>query len=333
MHIDHDNLALSTESDVEQKIIMPLLTGTMYLDIPADKIFTKQYMAPTPLDKAAGREGGYYPDYAIWMRGFPVLIVEAKAPDVPAEVGYREASLYARHLNQSYRTNLNPCRFLVATNGKTLLFGYWDSQPEIVVAVDNLRLGSKDLEHLQQCCHKRLLEAHAVDCVQRVRARNSICPYNLAGGQALLHAKLPVNSFAADLSPILRLYFSSSYQEYSREIMTRGYVSSAEVTEYDRVLEALLKDHLTTRRGTIVRELQPGRHDEVNVEHAILEFDELRPEAGQLQIVQGAVGSGKSLFIRRYKEALQSAELRERTRWAFIDFNSSPPSFPKGKSG
>jgi hypothetical protein len=331
MHIDHDNLVLQTESDVEQKVIMPLLGGSIYLDVPADKIFTKQYLAPTPLDKAASRVGGYYPDYAIWMRGFPVLIVEAKAPDVPPEVGYREASLYARHLNQSYPTNLNPCRFLIATDGKTLLFGYWDSQPEVVVKVDNLRLGSKDLEHLQQCCHARLLEAHALDCVQRVRARNSVYPYNLAGGQALLHAKLPVNSFAADLSPILRLYFSSSYQDYNREIIERAYVSLAEVTEYDRVLEALLKDHLTARRGTIVRELQPGRHGEENVEHAILEFDQLRPEAGQLQIVQGAVGSGKSLFIRRYKDVLQSPEICERTRWAFIDFNSSPPSLSQGE--
>lgn len=42
------------------------------------------------------------------MRGFPVLIVEAKAPDIASELGYREASLYSIHLNQDYPADLNP---------------------------------------------------------------------------------------------------------------------------------------------------------------------------------------------------------------------------------
>src|ERR1039458_2780176 len=117
MHIDHDNLKLVSESDVEQMVVMPLLAEDIYLEIPQEKIFTKNYLAPALLDKTAGRTGGYYPDYTVWMRGFPLLVVKVKAPAVPAETGYREASLYARHLNQSYPTNLNPCRFLLATNG------------------------------------------------------------------------------------------------------------------------------------------------------------------------------------------------------------------------
>ena len=149
MHIDHDNLILSNESDVEQKLLMPLLAEAIYLDIPQDKIFPKQYLAPTILDKSAGKSIGYYPDYTVWMRGFPLLVVEAKSPEVPTEVGYREASLYARHLNQLYPTNLNPTRFVLATNGKTLLAGFWDSPPVLELQVPNLRLGSVDLEKLQ----------------------------------------------------------------------------------------------------------------------------------------------------------------------------------------
>jgi hypothetical protein len=96
------------------------------------------------------------------------------------------------------------------------------------------------------------------------------------------------------------------------------------VTEYDRILEALLKERLAVQRGTIVEELNPGKYGEEHVAHAISDFQESRPPGGQLQIVQGAVGSGKSLFIRRYKEATQSPDLANVTRWAFIDFNSSP---------
>jgi|SRR5579863_6762140 len=95
MHIDHDNLVLQTESDVEQKVIMPLLVGEAYLGIASSKVFTKSYLAPSVLDKKAKRKSGYYPDYAVFMRSFPVLIVEAKAPSVPPEVGYREGLLMA----------------------------------------------------------------------------------------------------------------------------------------------------------------------------------------------------------------------------------------------
>jgi hypothetical protein len=325
MHIDHANLLLTSESDVEQKVIMPLLTGAGFLDLPLDQIYTKEYLAPTELDKKAGKTGGYYPDYSVWIRSFPLMIVEAKAPDVPSEEGYREASLYARHLNQGYRTGLNPSRFILATNGNTLLFGYWDCDPVLRVEIMNLRQGTNDLEKLRECCHVRVLQAYALDCVQHIQSEHSVYPYNLVGGQALLHARPPLNSFAADLSPILRRYFSSSNQEDSREIIERAYVSSAEITEYDRVLEAFLKDRLFYRGDTVVQQLNPGRHAEEHVEKAISDFSNARPKGGQLQIIQGAVGSGKSLFMRRYRQALQSNTLSDRTRWAFVDFNASPP--------
>lgn len=324
MHIDHDKLVLETESDVEQKVIMPLLTSGGYLGIPESRVFTKKYLAPTELDKRAGRVTGYFPDYSVWMGGFPVLIVEAKAPDEPVEAGYREAALYARHLNQSYPTNVNPCRFLIATNGKVLAFGYWDSMPVLEVPIGDLRPGSKYLEGLKEDCGAASLDFHAAKCLRQIRNADFLYPYDLAGGSALLNAKYPVNAFAAGLSPILRRYFSSSNVDNSREIVERAYVNSAEVTEYDRILEALLKDRLSVQRGTIVQELEPSRSGEPHVERAIADFDRTRPQAGQLQIVQGAVGSGKSLFIRRYKEVLQPLGSAKAVRWAFIDFNSSP---------
>ena len=324
MHIDCDNLALETESDVEQKVVMPLLAGEAYLGIPSKAIFTKKYFAPSLLDKNAGRAGGYYPDYAAFMRSFPVLIVEAKAPDVPAEVGFREASLYARHLNQGYPPDLNPCRFILATNGKELLFGHWDANPILRLQVPHLRVGSSELQQLQQWCNADHLEVHAIACLQHTSTEQFISPYALAGGVAVLNAKLAVNDFAAELSPILRRYFSPSSQESNREIYELAYVDSTEITEYDRILEALLKDRLSVQRGTIVQKLEPGRRGEEHVERAISDFSRERPPSGQLQIVQGSVGSGKSLFIRRYKELLQPEGLATRTRWAFVDFNSSP---------
>jgi hypothetical protein len=85
MHIDHDGMVLQSESDVEQKLIMPLLTGAAYLDILESRIKTKEYLAPTEINRKAGQTSGHFPDYSVWFRSFPCLIVEAKSPEVSAE--------------------------------------------------------------------------------------------------------------------------------------------------------------------------------------------------------------------------------------------------------
>jgi hypothetical protein len=81
---------------VELKVVRPLLMSPNFLAIPASSIKGKTYLAPAPLDKRAEKTGGYYPDFSVWEFGFAVLIVEAKEPDVPVAVGFREACLYAR---------------------------------------------------------------------------------------------------------------------------------------------------------------------------------------------------------------------------------------------
>jgi type I site-specific restriction endonuclease len=140
---------LVTEADVEHKVIYPLLSDGNYLAINGRHIRTKEYLAPTKLDKAAERTTGYFPDYSIWEKAFPLMIVEAKRPSVSVEVGYREAALYAQNLNQKYRTGVNPCRFVMASNGLRVLFGYWDAAPVFDEEVENLVIGSQALERMK----------------------------------------------------------------------------------------------------------------------------------------------------------------------------------------
>ena len=86
------NLALGissvvTKADVELKVVTPLLTNPNYLSIPTASIQGKTYLAPTVLDKKAGKTGGYYPDFSVWELGFAVLIVEAKRAGHPGRGG------------------------------------------------------------------------------------------------------------------------------------------------------------------------------------------------------------------------------------------------------
>jgi hypothetical protein len=332
MHIDHEGMVLDNESDVEVKIVVPLLQGAAYLDIPETAIKPKKYLAPTPFNRKAGQTSGSYPDFSVWFRSFPCLIVEAKAPDVAVEVGYHEASLYAAYLNQNYPTGVNPARFLLATNGKAFAFGYWDSKPVLQGAVSELRPQTHLLTELQELCGRHVLDNHAMNCIAASASKRALLPYNLAGGPALLRATINPNRFAAPLAPLMGRYFSSSQQSSIKEIVERAYVNSNEVTEYDRILESLLKERVAARHGTTVEYLHPARTGEENLARTIAEFAKPGLQTGHLQIIQGAVGSGKSLFMERYKRTLQPEESREKTKWATIDFNGAPVSLEGAES-
>lgn len=323
MNLLLDTDSALTEADVEMKVVSPLLTNANYLAIPADSINGKTYLAPAALDKRAGKTGGYYPDFSVWELGFAVLIVEAKEPDVPVEAGFREACLYARHLNADYKSGVNPCHFVLACNGKQLAYGAWDTSNCRIVAINALQIGSNALDALINFCHHRVLVAHAAKCLSAVRLSRSTQPYTLAGGQALINSKKAFNSFAAELAPTLRRYFTSATQNNDPEIYQRAYVGSDDITQYDRILESLLKDRLTPRR-LLSEELNPTRAKEPKLAKAIDKYRQERPPEGLLQLITGSVGTGKSLFARRYKELLQPEEQRKSTRWAFIDFNNAP---------
>src|SRR3954447_18740989 len=132
---------VATEADVESKVVERLLTDSAFLGIPPTSIRSKTYLAPTATDKRSGKSHGYIPDFSVWIDGLPILIVEAKAPDVQTAAGYREATLYALHLNRQFKSKLNPCSLVLATNGVTLLAGDWDAEPQLDLNVVDLEIG------------------------------------------------------------------------------------------------------------------------------------------------------------------------------------------------
>ncbi len=88
------DLSIETESDVEQKFIYKLLTsdapnGLGYSD---HDIRTKADIRKLQIDKG-NKKKLYYPDYAVIVEGYPVLIVEAKAPGSDLEEARREGRL------------------------------------------------------------------------------------------------------------------------------------------------------------------------------------------------------------------------------------------------
>jgi len=112
-----------TESDVEQKLVFPLLSERLGLGIPAEFIRTKPFNRPYDIGKGTRKRPAFIPDYVVWARSLPALIVEAKSPKIEAADAYEEAQLYAHALNSRFATGINPAAFVIGTNGLEILIG------------------------------------------------------------------------------------------------------------------------------------------------------------------------------------------------------------------
>ncbi len=311
-----------TESDVEQKLVFPLLTARLGLGIPSRFIRTKQFNRPYDIGKGARKRPAFVPDYVVWARSLPTLIVEAKSPRISVTDAYEEAQLYAHALNSRFATGINPASFVIGTNGLEVLVGNWDSPAHLIFDFKDLVQDAGIPEELYKFCGWSALDDLSAQLVPKLRKTSFTRPYNLAGGQAILRRAIPLNAFALGLANVLSRYFSSESLD-NDDILTKGYVSSEDTTKYDAVLETFLRDSLEHCRDSWGVALVPTQRTEPNLSQQLSAFDSHQTQ-GHLQLIIGGVGSGKSIFIRRYRRHLVPVPLQSRIKWVFINFNSAP---------
>lgn len=299
---------------------MPLLSAEPGLGIPLIHIKSKQYIRPLDIGKGRNRRIGFVPDYLVWANSLPSMVVEVKPPRIRAETAYEEAQLYAYALNSRYPTGVNPVEYVIGINGNQLLIGNWDAAPRLRFNVASLAQGDASSE-LYNFCGWRVLEEHAARVAAKMVRPTYFRPYSFAGGQAILRRNVPLNNFALDLAPILKRYFSSETHTDNDEILTKGYVSSEETTKYDALLETFLRDSFQERHDQWGFNLNPTGKEESRLTGKLGGFSDSSNPDGHLQLIIGGVGSGKSIFARRYQRHLMPTALRSKSKWAFIDFN------------
>jgi len=312
---------LATESDVEQKLLYPLLREILGFD--DGEIFTKAYLSPTDLDKGAGKRAGYYPDYAIYLLGQPVLIVEAKSPEESVEGGYREARLYATEVNKLFPPGVNPISHVLSCNGRSLMFSAWDSEGDSATfEVASLQPGMAGLEGIRKKLIRDVLVAHARAVRKALATTARFRPLSLIGGPARQNELVQDNTFSGDLVPILRKYFDPDETQYSAEILQKGYVSSDEITKYNADLETLLKERIPN--GENIRTISTTKSHAEQLDLALKRaVADRRDIPDPLILLVGSVGAGKSMFIQRYRQHLIDEKLRGSTRWIVINFNKA----------
>ncbi|TYO65571.1 hypothetical protein FXV83_16705 [Bradyrhizobium hipponense] len=317
---------LRTESDVEQKVIMPFLVNPGYLGLRSSWIRTKEYMTPTEIDKAAGKRYGYFPDFSVWVNSIPLVIVEAKATDVTIEVGMREARLYASEVNKRYPPEVNPIGFVLACNGVQFGLSAWDSEVGALIApCADVQPGTALLAAIQSAIGVDALQARVEKLGPHFQARTFYSVASFMGGPSRLAQQLGVNDFAEPLFSTITKYFGSNSDETPDEVIDRAYVTSDELGNYEGVLETYLKDRTDKIAGNQLKPIVTSKNTATGISSEIQKFSLSPSTNARVQLIIGSVGAGKSTFIRRFYRRLMSHEVSKKTRWAFLNFNVMPP--------
>lgn len=313
----------STESDVEQKFIMPLLTHPSFLEIPTKAILTKKSLRTLSFVDKSSLPRGYFPDYIVFFNGYPILVIEAKSPDVAVKQAIDEARLYGQLLNQNFPTKINPVAFVMGCNGREIAISATDTNAHQTFSVTDIVVGSDALAKLKALIGVAVFSSIAQRIKGSLAARTYITPASLLPAQLFLDRVKP-NALAPYLTPIYEMFFRSEDPEKIQLILDQAYVDTDELRAYDQVLHTMLR-HI--ERNSDYRTVQTDRRREYTLTPEIERYDEGgAASGGRLHLIIGSRGAGKSLFIYRFFTHLMPDELKKRSAWCIIDFNRAPSS-------
>lgn len=319
-----DPEAIVTESDVEQKIIYPFITsctevGLRYL---AAEVLTKTNIRKLSIDKG-GSKKIYFPDYLIVIRGYPLVIIEAKKPGEPLEEAYREARLYAQELNSTFPTDINPVKKIIATDGITIFAGNSDqADPEITLLTTELTAANEKYSALYKSFNRKVLEEICNRFDQNLRPSYLSKPRRLVGGRAVQDEEIGHNTFGANIASEFGHIFNPATMEDRRFIAIHGYIPSKRRERFIDPIDKII------RAAKPPSEIDATAIEDTSTPREIVNI--LKKPGKSLErkviLLVGSVGSGKTTFIDYLKEVALPREIINSTVWVRINMNEAPIS-------
>jgi hypothetical protein len=316
-----DESDLISESDVEQKLVWPMLTGAVPAGFgysPAE-IRTKNDIRKLVIGKGA-EEKLYYPDYVIIFAGLPLIIVEVKKPGESIAEAMREARLYAAELNALFPSGLNPCKRILVTNGGKIVSGPSDTVERdcsvLFQEIDPANLKYAGL--VERLCRETNLRA-ATPLLSRFKGKSYHRPATLLGGKSVRDEEIGHNTFGATLALEYRHLFNPRTYEDRAFIAKHAYITSKRRERYaepiDTVIRAAIPPSIahakTLKSSSAPAEMIDKLRQAKDLEREVL-------------LLVGSVGSGKTTFVDHLREVALPKDVRDSTVWVRLNLNDAP---------
>ena len=313
------NVVQASESDVEMKIIFPLLTnktpeGLGYKDY---QIQTKASLKKILIDKGASQKL-YYPDFAITVHGVPMIIVEAKKPHEDLDEAYRQASLYASEINKEYPTGTNPCQLVISCDGLKLYAGNYDTNtPQFKITSENWNNLNVDFDNFLSKFSLKTSEQNAKIFRNKIRTDVKFKnPISLLGGKKIRNLESS-NSFGENISIQYRHLFNPNLEIEKKEIVKNAYVKLNKVESHINPIDNIIRKRIFNGEGKLISDLE-------NPHEITSKFNDPKKLNNQVLLLIGSVGSGKSTFTTYLKEVALDEDVREKTYWVNLNLNEAP---------
>jgi cold shock CspA family protein len=319
--------SLQNESDVEQKLIVPMLLEPIPLGLgfSVSDFRTKADIRRLKIGKG-NEEKMYMPDYIIILAGLPMVVIEAKHPDEGLDSAMREGRLYASELNALFPSGLNPCRFVVGCNGKEIRLVKSDSRQVVIdLKFADLHSASPNYAKFVEKIGKPAIVSEVKKIRQGLHSTSrAYRPLHMLGGKAIRTQELPSNSFGEVISVEFRSHFNPESDEDRAKIAKYAYVESEARSRHTSPIQEVI-------RAAIPPSSFKTTHleDRKNPDKFLSKLQEAKDLKHEVILLVGSVGSGKTLFVDYLREVALPQEIRERTIWVRLDLNNAPMSREK----
>ncbi|MCG4255620.1 type I restriction endonuclease [Acetobacter senegalensis] len=314
---------LSSESDVEQKLVYPFLVAEnpFGLGFKSYEIQTKQNIRKITIGKNSSKKI-YFPDYVIIINGYPVVIIEVKKPHEDVDEAFREARHYAAEINSLWPTGINPVSKIFATDGIRLLAGLSDQSEAVLrMPCSELSPSFENMIKLQNLIGRTSVEREISSLEMKEKPHRYWKPRQLIGGVSIQHEEIERNTFGATLSAEFTHIFNPIAWKDRLEVAKNGYISSRRRERYkdpiDRVIRA--SRPISETDATCIE-------DTSSPKEVIKILGAARPLEHQVLLIIGSVGAGKTTFVDHLQTVALPQDLVDTTVWVRINMNNSPSS-------
>ena len=312
---------LINESDVEQKVVWPLLTNPIPIGLGYNNthIQTKSSLKQLKIEKGKNSKL-YYPDYIIYFEGLPLIVIEAKKPNDNLEEGYREARLYSHEINSLFESGLNPCKLIMSFDGVKLLAGKWDdNQPLHNILIENFIPTDSDFSDFINSFNINKLKKTAKQLRTQLRTTKKYKkPLHLLGGKHIRNQQVK-NTFGETISIQYRHLFNPTVESERIDIVENAYVKVQKHMAHVNPIDRLIR-----------MKIRPSTQDTLDIENNITpneitkKLENAEDFNNHVLLLIGSVGSGKSTFTTFLKEVALSYKLKIQLEWVRLDLNEAP---------
>lgn len=316
-----DKQFLISESDVEQKVVIPLLTN----DEPEGLGYSYiHYQTKTSLKKLNIDKGNaakvYFPDYVVLIEGLPLVVIEVKKIGENLIEAYREARMYALEINSFYKSNINPCSLIMVTDGEILVAGRWDNNtPNVEISIENWVTTNADFSWFIENFSLNKIKELSKEFREIIRTNIFYKkPIQLLGGKHIQNQQTK-NSFGETISIQYRHLFNPEEEGERSDIVQNAYVKVDKHLSHVDPIDRLIRKKISPSMSDTV-EIE----DNISPKEIIDKLNDAHLYNNQVLLLVGSVGSGKSTFTSYLKDVALDKTLSKKLCWIRLDLNNAP---------